>query len=62
MPDRPIPELATLLARGYLRLLSARQGPEIAQDASLQHSPTGVRIGVDVAEATMAQLPREARR
>ncbi len=54
-----IVELASLLARGYLRLLVARcQDPELAQDPASPDSPTVVQIGVDVAAEKMAQLPR----
>ena len=52
-------QLSILLARGYLRVLTAnRQDSVIARDSAPQESPTGPRIGVDVAGEKMAQLPR----
>lgn len=55
-------EIASLLARGYLRFVSTvRHQLEIAQDPAAQESSTGLQIGVDVAGDTMAKLAREQR-
>ena len=63
MPDRPLVELAALLARAYLRLLTAsRKDPEIAQDSAAQDSATVLRIGVDVAGRPKHELDRGVRR
>jgi hypothetical protein len=53
--DPSFRELASLLARGYLRLLTAsRMEPA-------QESPTGPRIGVDVAGRPKHELDRGVR-
>ena len=53
-------ELAVLLARAYLRLLTVgQQGLELAQDPAAQESPTGLRIGVDVAGRAKHELVPE---
>ena len=52
-------ELATLLARGFLRLLAARQRPEIAPIPDSQESPAGSPNCLDVPGRPKHELDRE---
>jgi hypothetical protein len=58
----PMAELASLLARAYLRLLAMPpQATETTHILTARDSQPGVRIGVDVAADSMDQLDRGVR-